>query len=113
MVNEMKAFPNMTNQQGMDLRDYIAVRVLETLLKNSTTLGNDNDYSFEHAIWCGVNSEIDLLDGTNRKYTWARYYAEEAYVIADTMMKARETTKNEHEAPSAPAGGSTADPSSW
>ena len=24
----MKAFPNMTNQQGMDLRDYFAAKVL-------------------------------------------------------------------------------------
>ena len=30
----MKAFPNMTNQQGMDLRDYFAAKAMQSLLWN-------------------------------------------------------------------------------
>jgi hypothetical protein len=30
----MKAFPNMTNQQGMDLRDYFAARAMQAELTN-------------------------------------------------------------------------------
>jgi len=89
----MKAFPNMTGQQGMDLRDYFAAKVLQSLINASATLKDDTDYSFDHAIWCGVNSEISLKgedkDGNEFTYTWAQYYADEAYEIADAMMKAR------------------------
>jgi len=30
----MKAFPNMTNQQGMDLRDYFAAKAMEGLIRH-------------------------------------------------------------------------------
>jgi hypothetical protein len=90
----MKAFPNMTGQQGMDLRDYFAAKVLQSLINASATLKDDTDYSFDHAIWCGVNSEISLKgedkDGNEFTYTWAQYYADEAYEIANAMMQARE-----------------------
>lgn len=78
----MKAFPNMTNNQGMDLRDYFAVRMMQHLLL--------------------VDAVLDV-----------QALAEEAYAIADIMLEARETTKHEHQTQGAPAGGSTADPSSW
>jgi hypothetical protein len=95
----MKAFPNVTNEKGMDLRDYFAAKAMQAMIQNSTSLKDDEtsqfntfyDYSFDNAIISGVSSEIDLTDGDRDiKYTWAQYYAEEAYCIADAMMKARE-----------------------
>ena len=96
----MKAFPNVTNEKGMDLRDYFAAKAMQALIQASTSLNpkKDNDfleeYSFENAVSCGVNSQIELTgenpDGTDFTYTWARHYVEEAYDIADAMMKARE-----------------------
>jgi hypothetical protein len=96
----MKAFPNVTNEKGMDLRDYFAAKAMQALIQASTSLNpkNDNDFleecSFKNAVSCGVNSQIELdgenPDGTEFTYTWARHYVEEAYSIADEMMKQRE-----------------------
>ena len=96
----MKACPNMTNQQGMDLRDYFAAQAMQAMVQASASLNvKDDDMpmddcSFETAVGCGVGAHIPLSgtdkDGKDFKYTWAQYYAEEAYLIADAMMKARE-----------------------
>lgn len=58
----MKAFPNMTNQQGMDLRDYFAAKVIQGIVANS---------AFE--------SIEGMLKAT-----------QVAYMVADAMMEARE-----------------------
>ena len=58
----MKAFPNMTNQQGMDLRDYFAAKAMQGMLAACTGWGTSDE---------------------NR-------LAKEAYLIADAMMEARE-----------------------
>jgi hypothetical protein len=55
----MKAFPNMTGQQGMDLRDYFAAKAMQGLMADST---RDN-YPEEHAAY--------------------------AYELADAMMETR------------------------
>jgi hypothetical protein len=94
----MKAYPTH-KEEGMDLRDYFAAKVMQAFMQNSAALVAKHnsgevhvydDYSFDHAIFCGVNSEIELHDSERGiKYTWAQYYAEEAYAVADAMMKAR------------------------
>lgn len=56
----MKAFPNMTNEKGMDLRDYFAAKAMQ-----------------------GFASDPDWASG-------ATAAAEIAYLWADAMMKARE-----------------------
>jgi hypothetical protein len=95
-----KAFPNLVGQLGMDLRDYFAAQAMQAMVQASASLNVKDDdklmddCSFETAVACGFNSEI-LLHGTDKegkdfRYTWAQYYAEEAYLIADAMMKARE-----------------------
>ena len=96
----MKAFPNVTNEKGMDLRDYFAAKAMQAMIQNSALLKDSSSnpefsvldsYSFDSAVVCGVNAEIDLMDAERDiKYTWAQYYAEESYCIADAMMKARE-----------------------
>ena len=63
----MKAFPNMTNQQGMDLRDYFAAQAMNGNIAASESGGY-----------------IDL----NIAARWA-------YSVADAMMKAREEYINE------------------
>jgi hypothetical protein len=64
----MKAFPlsNMTglNQQGMDLRDYFAAKVMQELVK----------------VWV----ETDIVS--------PEMITKDAYKIADAMMKARNET---------------------
>ncbi len=57
----MKAFPNMTNEKGMDLRDYFAAKALQGFLANKSTFG---------------------LPTVER-------VAQDAYVFADAMMEAR------------------------
>ena len=59
----MKAFPNITNQQGMDLRDYFAAKAMQELMKVA-------------------------LDENAPKENVAKT----AYRMADAMMKARDET---------------------
>jgi len=61
----MKAFPNMTNQQGMDLRDYFAAVALQGLLANPK-----------------LHEEIMKIG-----QSWIH---DSAYGWADAMMKARD-----------------------
>jgi len=90
----MKAFPlkavnKFDDQEGMELRDYFAAKAMQAMIQNSASL-KDTDYSFDNAVHCGVDTTIDLSDSErDLKYTWAQYYAEEAYCIADAMIKAR------------------------
>ena len=65
-----KAFPNVTGQQGMDLRDYFAAQAL-------------TGAQIWDAVLNGKNSVL-ARDGANK-------LAETAYAVADAMMKARET----------------------
>ena len=64
----MKAFPNMTNQQGMDLRDYFAAKAMQGLL---------------------------TVDLTKRPDGLSMSVSKAAYEMADAMMKAREECINE------------------
>jgi hypothetical protein len=58
----MKAFPNVTNQQGMDLRDYFAAQAMQGLIAH-----------FDFARFSGDPKRVAM---------WA-------YDAADAMMKAR------------------------
>jgi hypothetical protein len=58
----MKAFPNMTGEKGMDLRDYFATHVMQGIVSNS---------SFETPEQL-INASVV------------------AYMVADAMMEARE-----------------------
>jgi hypothetical protein len=62
----MKAFPNVTNQQGMDLRDYFAAKAMQGMLAHT-------------GVVYGKTASLDDSAGAIR-----------AYEIADKMMKARE-----------------------
>lgn len=70
----MKAFPNVTNEKGMDLRDYFAAQALPLAMK-----------------WV----EHNYIREMNDKWSWdtededEREIAEIAYHIADAMMEAR------------------------
>ncbi len=59
----MKAFPNMTNEKGMDLRDYFAAQVMQGLLASMEK---------------GQELQVTLVPTI-------------AYKIADMMMEARES----------------------
>jgi hypothetical protein len=64
----MKAFPNMTNEKGMDLRDYFAAAALQGLLANPK-----------------LQAQILATGGA-----WGGWIPDAAYGWADAMMKARE-----------------------
>jgi hypothetical protein len=65
----MKAFPNMTGEKGMDLRDYFAAQAL-------------TGAQIWDAVLNGRNSVL-AANGVDS-------LAEVAYAVADAMMKARE-----------------------
>lgn len=62
----MKAFPNVTGEKGMDLRDYFAAKAMQAIISSSHP--NDNITESVCASW--------------------------AYQIADAMMEAREKDEN-------------------
>ena len=94
----MKAFPTH-KEEGMELRDYFAAKAMQSLVQASTTLKYDNELSFDNAIICGVGDVISAEyydeNGKAHPISWARWYADEAYVIADAMMKARDGNTGE------------------
>ena len=59
----MKAFPNVTGQQGMELRDYFAAKAMQGMLSNTITLATGKFHG-DNIVAC--------------------------YQIADEMMKVRE-----------------------
>ena len=64
------AFPHSrlgSDADGMTLRDYFAAKAMQTLL--------GSEYTSEHGLHEG----------------WMRAMAREAYMVADAMLKARET----------------------
>lgn len=63
---DVKAFPNMTGQTGMTLRDYFATKAMQGMLAN-------------RGVIYGTSADEDDYNGAKR-----------AYKIADAMMKARE-----------------------
>jgi hypothetical protein len=62
----MKAFPNVTNEKGMNLRDYFAAKAMQGMITNKGFIN-------------GKNADEDDANGAKR-----------AYKIADAMMKVRE-----------------------
>ncbi len=69
----MKAFPNVTNEKGMDLRDYFAAKAMPLAMQ-----------------WLKHNYCKEL----ENTWLWSAEDAEEiaaiAYMMADEMLKARE-----------------------
>lgn len=71
----MKAFPNVTNEKGMDLRDYFAAKFMHTVFKMvERNYNRDLGSNWE---WSHDEEEFESL-------------ASLAYGMADAMMKARE-----------------------
>ena len=64
----MKAFPNVTNEKGMDLRDYFAAKAMQVFLAEKKSDGE--------LLW-------NMSDA-----------AEISYEMADYMMKVREQWTN-------------------
>ena len=71
----MKAFPNMTNQQGMELRDYFAAKFMHTAFK-MVEHNYNRDFGGNYE-WSYDEEEFESLAGL-------------AYGMADAMMKERE-----------------------
>jgi hypothetical protein len=71
----MKAFPNMTGEKGMDLRDYFAAKcmpIVHKMLEHNYNIGLNDDFEWEYD-----QEEFDSM-------------ADIAYAMADAMIKARE-----------------------
>jgi hypothetical protein len=66
----MKAFPTVSGQTGMDLRDYFAAKAMQGLLSNPK-----------------LQAQILNTGGA-----WGSWVPESAYGWADAMMKARNET---------------------
>ena len=64
----MKAFPNVTGEKGMDLRDYFAAKAMQAMIVDPV-----------------INQTIEE-EGVNH----AEFTAYLAYKVADAMMEARE-----------------------
>ena len=64
----MKAFANMTGEQGMDLRDYFAAKAMQALIAHPHIEDTTKEEDVDHADFVSYLS----------------------YQVADAMMKARD-----------------------
>jgi hypothetical protein len=96
--DEARAFPSNNDadkfynwlEKGITIRDYFAAKAMQSLIQASTTLSEHDELNFERAHTLGLGAEIDILRDRDHKYTYPEYFAEDAYLIADAMLKERE-----------------------
>jgi hypothetical protein len=50
----MKAFPNVTNEKGMDLRDYFAAKAMQAIVSRK-------DFVFEDNTWENIYDIADAM----------------------------------------------------
>ena len=50
----MKAFPNVTNEKGMDLRDYFAAKAMQAIVSRK-------DFVFEDGTWENIYDIADAM----------------------------------------------------
>jgi hypothetical protein len=72
----MKAFPNMTGEQGMSLRDYFAAQALPAIYLKINAEWAKEDEFFQHGDQGYPSIDENLV-------------AEFAYSMADAMMEAK------------------------
>ena len=72
----MKAFPNVTNEKGMDLRDYFAAKAMHAILSSGKWGPETAD-------------KLHYDDDHESNLHTATCLAEGAYEMADAMMEAR------------------------
>ena len=76
----------------MEMRDHFAIQVMQAFIKNTAVIDKHQRFNFENALECGVTHGVEVYGaGANEdeEFTWAQLLAEEAYVVADAMLKAR------------------------
>jgi len=89
---EGAAFPNnfsLPENQGLTLRDYFAAQAMQALIIASTSLGEDEDQSFQKAAFNGFGAPTDMYDSDHLPYSYSRLTVEEAYGFADEMIAHR------------------------
>lgn len=80
----------------MEQRDYFAIQIMQALIKNTALLHQHSRFNFESAMEFGVNHGVSVFgagDNEDKEFTWAQYLAEEAYDVADAMLKVRDKGK--------------------
>jgi hypothetical protein len=97
-INDMeRAFPSNNDsdkfynwiEKGITIRDYFAAKAMQALIQASTTLPDHDELNFAQVHESGLGAEINVLRDRNHKYTYPEYFAEDAYLIADAMLKER------------------------
>lgn len=76
----------------MEMRDHFAIQIMQAFIKNTVSLPADSKFNFEAAVEFGVNHGINVFgagENEDQEFTWAQYLAEEAYEVADAMLKVR------------------------
>jgi len=76
----------------MEMRDHFAIQIMQAFIKNTAVLDKRSRFNFENALECGVTHGVEVYgagDDEEQEFTWAQLLAEEAYVVADVMLKAR------------------------
>ena len=56
----MKAFPNLTNEKGMDLRDYFAAKAMQAIVSRK-------DFVFEDYTWENIYDIADAMMKARRE----------------------------------------------
>jgi hypothetical protein len=96
--DEARAFPSNNDsdkfynwiEKGITIRDYFAAKAMQALIQASTTLSEHDELNFERVHTLGLGAEINVTRDGGHRYTYPEYFSEDAYLIADAMLKERE-----------------------
>jgi len=83
-------FKSMEGVSAMTDRDLFALAAMHAFLTNSTCLNYvDDKYGqcFMLAVEQGQGTKIGLENGAGEEYHWSRYWADQAYQMADEMVR--------------------------
>jgi hypothetical protein len=83
-------FNSIKGVSAMTDRDLFALAAMNAFLTNSTCLNYvDDKYGqcFMLAVEQGQGTKIGLEDARGEEYRWSRYWADQAYQMADEMVR--------------------------
>lgn len=74
---------------NITLLDFFAAQAMQALINARANMKEEHDTSFDTVTYCGVNTPIDLGKENGGNYTWNELLCEEAFEIAEQMIKTK------------------------
>lgn len=96
--DEARAFPSNNDadkfynwiEKGITIRDYFAAKAMQAFIQASTTLPADDELNFTNIHYLGLGGQVQITRDDGHRYTYPEWFAQDAYLMADAMLKERE-----------------------